>query len=361
VSDRRELCGPDARTWLEREGFDLAVLERPPVEALLAPSEFVPDLEQYLLVLIAFSGGKDSVALVLRLLELGFPRERIELHHHLVDGDEGSTLLDWPVTAAYCKAVAAALGVRITFSWRRHGFEGEMTRVNRATAPVMVPNEEGSYTAIGGNGPLGTRLKFPQVSADLNVRWCSSSLKISCMDAYLRHHPKFLNTRTLVLTGERAEESRARAKYETFEPHRADTRNSSRVPRHIDVWRAVHGWTEQQVWDTIERWRICPHPAYKLGWSRTSCRACVFGNADQWASVRAIAPEQFNQIATYEREFKVTIHRKLSVTERADAGTPYRFDPKWIEIANSREFNHPVFVDDWELPLGAFGDGCGPT
>jgi hypothetical protein len=28
---------------------------------------------------------------------------------------------------------------------------------------------------------LGTRLKFPQVSADLNVRWCSAYLKIDVM------------------------------------------------------------------------------------------------------------------------------------------------------------------------------------
>lgn len=39
----------------------------------------------------------------------------------------------------------------------------------------------------------------------------------------------------------------------------------------------------------------------------------------------------------------------------------YPFDPKWVELANSREFNHPVFTDPWQMPQGAFGDGCGPT
>jgi hypothetical protein len=88
--------------------------------------------------------------------------------------------------------------------------------------------------------------------------------------------------------------------------------------------------------------------------------ACIFGNRDQWASVRSLVPDQFNEIARHEREFKVTIHRKKSVVEQADAGTTYDFDPKWVEIAKSRVFNHPVFIDPWVLPKGAFGESCGP-
>lgn len=351
----------EARKWLENEGFDLAALDAPPSPAAPVATGFVPDLMSYEIALVAFSGGKDSLGLVLRLLDLGFPRERIELHHHLVDGNEGSTLMDWPITEAYCKAIANALGIPITFSWRRHGFEGEMCRNGNATAAMMIPNQEGGHTAVGGSGPPGIRLKFPQVSNDLQTRWCSSALKIALMDAYVRNHPKFLNKRTLVLTGERAEESKARATYSLFEPHRSDTRNSKRVPRHIDVWRAVHAWTEHDVWEAIRRWRLVPHPCYFLGWSRCSCRSCIFGSSDQWASVRAIAPDQFGQIANYEREFKVTIHRTMSVVERADRGMPYEFDPYWVKVANSREFTVPVFMDPWVLPKGAFGNSCGPT
>lgn len=355
-SDRAD--DESARQWLAKEGFDLSALARALPES--EPAEFVPDLASYHSVLIAFSGGKDSLALLLHLLDLGYPKERIEVHHHSVDGREGSTLMDWPITESYCAAVCKALGVRLTFSWRAGGMQREMLRAGTATAPVWIPDGDG-YRSVGGNGPVGTRRKFPQVSADLSVRFCSSSLKIDVMDRYLRNDPKFLNKRTLVLTGERAEESKARANYKVFEAHRSDTRNSKRVPRHIDTWRAVHGWSEHRVWDLIAKWKICAHPAYFLGWARCSCRGCIFGNHDQWASVRAIAPAQFEQIAAFEREFKVTIHRKLSVSERANLGTPYAFDPKWVKLANSREFNHPVFTDPWQLPQGAFGDGCGPT
>lgn len=50
----------------------------------------------YDVVIVAFSGGKDSLACLLHLLELGVPRSKIELWHHDVDGREGSTLMDWP-------------------------------------------------------------------------------------------------------------------------------------------------------------------------------------------------------------------------------------------------------------------------
>lgn len=55
------------------------------------------------------------------------------------------------------------------------------------------------------------------------------------------------------------------------------------------------------------------------------------------------------------------IHRKLSVVQQADAGTPYAIAPFWLEVANSREFTIPVRSDPWKLPSGAFGESCGPS
>lgn len=320
-----------------------------------------PDLSSYDRFVIAFSGGKDSMALLLHLLELGVPRKKIQLHHHLVDGKEGSTLMDWPITESYCEAVAKAFGVPITFSHRVGGFEREMLRKDSATAPVSIPWTDGGQKLIGGNGPSNTRMKFPQVSADLQTRWCSGTLKIDVFDRYVGNHPQFLTGRTLVLTGERAEESKARSRYKPFEPHRADNRNGKRVRRELDVWRAVHAWSEKDVWEIMERWKVVAHPAYYLGWGRCSCRTCIFGSKDQWATVRAIAPVQFNTIASYEKTFAVTIHRKQTITQLADAGIPYQTEPFWVEIANATKFDIPVLTDNWKLPKGAYGESCGPT
>jgi 3'-phosphoadenosine 5'-phosphosulfate sulfotransferase (PAPS reductase)/FAD synthetase len=347
-----------AADWLASEGFDLAILR-----GTAGPEEVdhaaMPDLSAYDRIVVAFSGGADSLALLLHLLDLGVPPSMIEAHHHLVDGREGSRLMDWPVTEGYCQAVCAALGIELTFSWREGGFEREMLRQDAPTAPVWIP-DAGGHRRLGGTGPLGTRLRFPQVTANLAQRWCSAALKIDVFARYLCNHPKFLGSRTLVLTGERAEESKARAAYKGYERHRCDTRDSRRVPRQVDVWRAVHGWSKKEVWNLIAKWKVCAHPAYHLGFGRCSCRGCIFGSSDQWATIQQIAPAQFGQISGYEREFKVTIHRRDTIGMRAAAGTPYDTDPRWVEIANMLEFDHPVFTDPWILPAGAFGESCGP-
>jgi len=313
-------------------------------------------------VIVAFSGGKDSMALVLLLLLLGVPRERIELWHHEVDGNEGSTLMDWPCTPDYCQRVAKALGLRIFRSWKINGFEGEMLKNNVPTTGYLFEVPGGGVESAGGEGKPGFRLQFPQKAASLVTRWCSAYLKIMVMDAAIRNQGRFEGARTLVLTGERYDESPNRQTYDVFEPHRADLRDG-RVPRLIDHWRPIHRWPEAEVWKLIERFRINPHPAYWLGWGRVSCAPCIFGSPDQWASLREVNPRQFNAVADYERQFGKTIDRHLSVHEMADKGTPFpSMDPRHVQAALSRVFTEPVFLDAWRLPRGALlGDTTGPT
>ncbi|MHB1702538.1 MAG: phosphoadenosine phosphosulfate reductase domain-containing protein [Acidobacteriaceae bacterium] len=308
------------------------------------------------------SGGKDSVACVLHLIEMGVPREKIELHHHIIDGREGSTLMDWPVTEAYCEAFGRALGLRIFFSWKIGGFEREMTRQDALTAPIAFEREGGGMTITGGErGKTSTRHKFPQVSPDLRVRWCSAYLKVDVGARVLMTEPRFLQGKTLVVTGERAEESKARACYATLEPNRCDRRSGKRVTRHIDHWRPVHAWSEEQVWAILERHRINPHPAYWLGWGRCSCRTCIFGSANQWATVAKWMPMAFQPIADYERKFGVTIHRIMNVEELAAKGQPYELDARMLEIANKTTYDEPIILDNCTLPPGAFKESAGPT
>lgn len=319
------------------------------------------NLPSYDRVIVAFSGGKDSLACLLHLLDLGVPRGRIELWHHDVDGREGSSLMDWPCTRDYCRAVAAAFNVPIFYSWKVGGFEREMTRDSDATAPIAYETPDGVRFS-GGKGKPGTRRKFPQVSPDLSVRWCSAYLKIDVGAAAIRGQARFVNLRTLFVTGERAEESAARSRYQTFEPHRSDLRHGRPGKRrHVDQWRPVHAWTESQVWEIVARYRVAPHPAYRLGWGRVSCAACIFGNPNQWASLLAVNPGQFARVAGYERDFGVTIKRKLSVVQTAAKGSPYRMSGEDKRAALSPTFDEPAIVDEWHLPAGAFGEGCGPS
>lgn len=85
---------------------------------------------------------------------------------------------DWPCTDAYCTALAQAFGIPLYRSWREGGFVREMGRSGSATAPVAFETAGGREIMVGGREPPGTRGLFPQVSADLSVRWCSAYLKI---------------------------------------------------------------------------------------------------------------------------------------------------------------------------------------
>ena len=333
-----------------------------PVEAP-PPEPF--DIHRYDRYLVAFSGGKDSIAAFLSLRDAGVPREKIELWHHDIDGREGSTLMDWPCIPAYCTAFAAAFGVPLYRSWRVGGFEREMLRDQTPTAPVAFERLDGTTDQAGGeSAKVGTRRKFPQQSADLSVRWCSAYLKIDVMAAAIRNQPRFEGQRTLVVTGERAAESPCRAKYATLEPHRTDKRASTKLDRFIDHHRPIHARSEAEVWALLERYRINPPPPYRLGWGRVSCVGCIFGSDNQWASLRVVNPAQFGQIATYEEAFGWTIRRDGSITAAADRGTPYasinRHD---LAAALSITWQELIILPTdvlWTLPAGAFGESAGP-
>lgn len=328
------------------------------------------DLNSYNHIIVATSGGKDSIACILHLLEEGVLSHKIELWHHLIDGREGSTLMDWPVTESYCEKFARAFGIRLYYSWKQGGFEGEMLRENARTAPLtfQVPDPVDADNIIecsmgGTRGKMGTRRRFPQVTADLRTRWCSAYLKIDVCTQAINNQLRFINKRTLVVTGERVQESAARSKYKVFEPDRSDNRNGKRVVRHVDHWRPVHAWDEKEVWDIIKRHNVMPHPAYRLGWNRLSCISCIFGSPNQWASLHQIDPARFKKIGDYEKEFDCTINRKYSVWEQIAKGSPYPdMAPSLVREGLSRTYASPIRAKDgcWRLLAGAFGENVGP-
>lgn len=324
------------------------------------------DLHSYDHYLVGFSGGKDCLAATLWLLEQGVSPSQIELHHHDVDG-EGPVFMDWPCTLSYCEAVGRALGIRVYRSYREGGFLREMLRDNAPTAAVVFETPDGHSRRVGGvSDKLGTRLKFPQLSASLRTRWCSGSTKVDVFDALICNQDRFLGKRTLVITGERAEESANRAHYAPFEPHRKDTRHGTRRRRLVDHWRPVHGWSEAEVWAIIRKHGIVPHVAYGLGWSRLSCRGCIFLSANGVRTLRDVFPEAFEEIAAREDSFSVTIKRDASWRELAARGRPYAAALQRQDLvaqARSRDWYLPIVVspEKWELPAGAFGEGGGPS
>lgn len=322
--------------------------------------------DQYDHIIYSYSGGKDSLAMVLHMLESDFPKTGAELWHQNVDGAPGILgLMDWHCTPGYVNASGHGLDIPVLYQWKDGGFEGEMLRENAPTKGVYFQtpdSDEPVYCPPTSRSKNSTRLKFPQVSADLQTRWCSSYVKIDVARRAIANDPRFDGKKILFVTGERREESANRSKYNAVEAHSLN--NGKRLVHH---WRPVIEWTEDYVWEIIQRWNIHPHPAYVLGFGRVSCQHCIFADKHQLASNKFLDPKRHKKIAAYERRFGSTIKRDAGVNELAKRGTEFVSQvPEDIrELAMSTDYPIDRFFlghgEQWELPRGAFRSCGGPT
>jgi 3'-phosphoadenosine 5'-phosphosulfate sulfotransferase (PAPS reductase)/FAD synthetase len=304
--------------------------------------------------IIAFSGGKDSIAMVLFLLEQGVQKSDIELHHHEVDG-RGEPLFDWACTTSYCQAFADAFEIPIYFSYRNGGIVREMFRTDETVQDVyfqLAPNSE--MTCLPAKQEirfLNTRRMFPAISANLQVRWCSSTVKISILNQVITHTPRLneKGTTYIVCTGERRAESTARSKYAEIEYHTTHTKK-----REVWHWRPVINFSDAEVWALLKKHKVQPHPSYMLGWGRCSCQLCIFGNANVWATLWEIDRPKVERIAQIEEELQHTLHMKnkasFPIMEVLSKGKSF-FNPKnqyWKEQALG-VFTAPIIINQWEV------------
>ena len=298
--------------------------------------------------LVAFSGGKDSVAMVLHLLESGVKPEQIHLHHHDVDGG-GENLWDWGGTTSYCEAFAKAMGLQLFFSYRKGGIDAEMSRENSGLQDVHYQREAGGdYWVLGSKEGNSTRRKFPAVAASLMTRWCSACVKIDVLRRVIpAMYPEGEYT---VCSGERRQESANRAKYFEREEH---TCNSKK--RKVEAWRPVINWSEAEVWAIMERHKIQPHPCYELGYSRCSCQICIFGSANVWASNYALSPEKIHYIQEREAAFGFTLYNGQGIMQKVLSGRSFITVDQAVRWADEamEKFVSPIIVNNWTLPQGA--------
>lgn len=319
------------------------------------------DLSFYDRVIVCMSGGKDSIASLLHLIEMGLDLSKVELWHNLVDGNEGNVFMDWKFMDSYNKKLAEAFNLPIYNSWLKHGFEGEMLKNNSISHEYIVETPDGNIIIPRTRAKAGTRLRFPQQAADLGVRWCSSALKIEVGRRALTNQARFNGKKILFVTGERREESSNRAKYFQMETHFCDNRNGKKG-RYIDSYRPVLDFTEKQVWEILERFNIAPPVPYRLGWSRSSCMTCIYNSPKIWATIKHYFPERLHSIVNYEKQFNTTISRtRLNVVDISDGIEPIEIlDLEALVQSMELEYKLPIFTYDWKLPLGAFSaEGCG--
>jgi len=320
------------------------------------------DLSIYDIFIVCLSGGKDSIAAYLRLLEAGVDKSKIELWHHKID-EENQPFMDWVFMENYTKAFAQAFDTPLYFSWLEGGFLGEMLKENSYSKPHFVETPEGLIKLERDNNrsKTGTRLKFPQQAASLMTRWCSSALKIDVGRRALNNQERFDGKNICFITGERREESPNRSKYNQLEPHPCD-RRSGKKARRVDWWKNVLHFTEEQVWELLEKYKVTPPVPYRLGWGRSSCMTCIFNSPKIWSTISTYYPERAQLIAGYEQKFDCTISRsKIDVVSLSNGIEPFDIqDMEALVQSKIESYYLPVFTDNWTVPPGAFNkEGCG--
>lgn len=244
------------------------------------------------LFVVNHSGGKDSQAMMIKLLEF-VPRWQLVVVHASLGKYEWEGALEH----AEHQAKSAAGGAGVPFV------------VARAVKTFVEMVEHRYKVRPGPNSSC-----WPS-SAN---RQCTSDLKRGPIEREVRRYAKANGFDAIVsCMGMRAQESPARAKRETF------TRNVRGTIKGRDwfEWLPIHDLTAGQVFETIVCAGQKPHWAYDRGNDRLSCVFCVFGSPTDIANGRRHRPELFAELREIEQRTGYTMHQsRRSLEDMADAG-----------------------------------------
>ena len=338
--------------------------------------ELLP-LEEYDLVAVLLSGGKDSIACYYKLLELGVPKGKIEFWHHDIDGGHPSRRMDWRCTHNYVRSFAEAEGVPLRLSWRVNGFFGELYRIGASEPVEWLDPETGEVMRckLSQNyikcreikekatddmeeelKKLGDRMKFPAKTGDLSRRWCSAYLKIMVADTVMSNLSRLKQLEEL--GGKRhmfpakggthqgrwcsgnlkaavqdsvtsnLEKTRANVKVLVVSGERRGessgrakynemeihrTNAEAKAHRLVHQWRPVIDYSEKDVWEVLKRHNVNPHPCYRAGWNRCSCAMCIFSTPKLFAGIRELYPEEYAALKQDEATLGFTLDNKCDL------------------------------------------------
>ena len=338
--------------------------------------ELLP-LEEYDLIVVLFSGGKDSTACYYKLLELGVPKSKIELWHHDIDGGHPTRNMDWRCTQNYVRSFAEAEGVPLRVSYRINGFFGELYRIGASEPVEWVEPDTGEIMRckLSSNylkclelkekctedmeeklKEYGCRMKFPAKSGDLSRRWCSAYLKIMVADSVISNLDRLEELAKLggkrhkfpakgsthngrwcsgslkasvqdsvtsclertkanvkVLVVSGERRGESRGRSMYNEMELHRTNAEKKAHRTVHQWRPVIDYSEKDVWEVMKRHKANPHPCYRAGWNRCSCAQCIFSTPPLFAGIRELYPDEYEKLRQDEIILGFTLDNKCDL------------------------------------------------
>lgn len=228
------------------------------------------------------SGGKDSQACLIALLEAGVPASQIIVVHASLGA------MEW--AGAQEKAQEHALAHNLPFL---------VAKANKSLLDMV----ERRYESRPGVP------SWPSAS----TRQCTSDLKrdpiTKVVRAYANEHGYSIVVNCL---GIRAQESSSRAKRPVFS---RNERNSTQA-RSWYEWLPIHDLKVEQVFASIKASGQELHHAYAMGNERLSCVFCIMGSASDCQNGAQYNPQLFKQYVAMEQKTGYTMHQsRKSLTE----------------------------------------------
>ena len=294
---------------------------------------------------VSMSGGKDSTATYLHLLESG-TLEAVEKAGGKVYRVFADTGWELPATYAYLDELEARFGkIHRVATWvpgpneappagydhlepiwktERGGVAGAMHADRWAYARLLE-------TRFGRYSPMIRLMmewrKIPMSSR----RWCTDDTKKRPQVGFLATLNSPINC-----IGVRAEESRKRAaapEYEWSDDYDAL------------VWRPIHAWKKSDVIAIHQRHGIAPNPLYLQGEGsgRVGCGPCVNSGKDDLRWLATHHPERIALVQELER----VMGEMGTAREEAGAGQPY-----WFTL--SKKVGKKTV--DWAVPVATAVD-----
>ena len=230
------------------------------------PDDISDLIERGALVAINHSGGKDSQAMTIRLVEADIPRDQLLIVHAAL-GE-----VEWPGTISHIKKTTFGL-------------------------PLVIARPRRSFF-----GMVRARGMFPSP----RYRQCTSDQKRGPIERELRRYlaanPRFAG-RIVSAMGMRAEESAARR---TRPVVSLNARNSVAGRIWMD-WLPIHGLTRREVFGVIAAARQEPHWAYGCGMSRLSCSFCIMSSLADLQCAARLRPDLHSAYMALEDEIGHTL------------------------------------------------------
>lgn len=219
------------------------------------------------------SGGKDSQAMLVRLLERVPVAQMIVVHASLGE-------MEWPGAMELARDQAAAAGLPFIVA---HATKTLLEMVERRfESRPEVPS-------------------WPSAS----TRQCTSDLKRGPIQREVRRYAKANGYKVIVnCLGLRAQESPGRAKRAPF---RLNERDSNSVNTWYE-WLPIHDLSSPEVFGIIEQAGQKPHYAYTEGNDRLSCVFCIMANKRDLKNGRKLRPELFDKYVALEKRTGYTMH-----------------------------------------------------